>query len=144
EIGGGAESGIVLSGYDLREAEHPLSSGLGAVERRGAHADESHDADSQARVESTDGGTGGVSQADEPVVHPDDARAAEGWQAGAQGRSAGDEKTQQDHSGARGAAPGNIGTTLAGNGSDRGGGAADFGADQDGRGEVAGGDSPGA
>src|SRR5207245_3827772 len=30
KIGGGAESGIVLSGYDLREAEHPLSSGLGA------------------------------------------------------------------------------------------------------------------
>src|SRR5207245_1545804 len=67
-----------------------------------------------------------------------------GGQAGAQGRSAGDEKTQQDHRGARGAAPGSVGTTLAGNGSDRGRGATDFGADQDGCGEVACGDSPGA
>src|SRR2546422_235979 len=42
---------------DLRGTAPVLdpTSGLGAVEGRGAHADESHDADSQARVESTDG-----------------------------------------------------------------------------------------
>src|SRR5207253_2502135 len=83
------------------------SSGVGAVDGRGAHADESHDANSQARVESADGGTGGASQADEAVVHPDDARAAEeGWEAGAQGASARAERTQQAHRRARGAALG--------------------------------------
>src|ERR1039458_9167965 len=70
----------------MRETEHALSGGLGAVERRGADADESHHFDSQARLESADGGAGRIPQADEPVVHQDDARTAEeGRQTGAQG-----------------------------------------------------------
>jgi len=101
-----AGSGVVLSGHDVREIEHPLSGGLGAVARRGADADESDEADSQAWVEGADGGAGGVSQADEPVVHEDDARAAEeGRQADAQGGAAGDEEAEQNHRGARRAAP---------------------------------------
>src|ERR1022692_413889 len=129
----------------MRETEHALSGGLGAVERRGADADESHHFDSQARLESADGGAGRIPQADEPVVHKDDARAAEeGRQTGAQGSSEGDEETQQNHRGACGAAPGSMGKTLAGNGSQRGRGAADSGADRGGCGEVARGDSTGA
>src|ERR1035437_5933463 len=101
----------------MRETEHALSGGLGAVERRGADADESHHFDSQARLESADGGAGRIPQADEPVVHQDAARTAEeGSQTGAQGSSEGDEETQQNHRGACGAAPGSVGEALAGNG----------------------------
>src|SRR2546427_4607804 len=55
----------------------------GVVARRGAHVDESDDTDPQAELESADGGAAGIPQADEPVVHEDDACAAEeGCQAG--------------------------------------------------------------
>src|ERR1700737_4072900 len=94
--GGSVGCGRVLSGHHLREVEYPLSGGLGIAARRGADADESDDTDSRAGIESADGRSEGIPEADEPVVHSDDPGAAKkGRQAQTQGGAAGDEEAQQ-------------------------------------------------